>query len=156
MSLCVALAADHGGFVLKTSLIPWLESEEYDILDLGAYIFDSTDDYPDFAEDIAEAIVTGKADRGILVCGSGVGAAIAANKFPGIRACLCHDTYSAHQGVEHDNMNVLCIGGRVIGIELAKELVKAFLKAEFNDMEKYRRRVSKVIAIETKTMRVVG
>lgn len=152
MALRIALAADHGGFVLKTSLIPWLEAQNYEILDLGAEIFDSADDYPDFAEDVAEAVVSGKAERGILVCGSGVGASIAANKVPGVRACLCHDTYSAHQGVEHDNMNVLCIGGRVIGTELAKELVGAFIKAEFSGKDKYKRRVDKVTAIETRLL----
>lgn len=155
MALRVALAADHGGFVLKTSLIPWLESQNYEILDLGAEIFNSADDYPDYAEEVAEVVVSGKAERGILVCGSGVGASIAANKVPGIRACLCHDTYSAHQGVEHDNMNVLCLGGRVIGIELAKELVSAFLRAEFSDKEKYRRRVDKITAIETRLIKQV-
>jgi ribose 5-phosphate isomerase B len=152
----VALAADHGGFVLKTALIPWLESAGYEILDLGAYIFNSADDYPDFAEDLAEAIISGKAEKGILVCGSGVGASIAANKIPGVRACLCHDTYSAHQGVEHDNMNILCLGGRVIGIELAKELAAAFLQAEFSGLDKYRRRVDKIIAIENKYLCKVG
>jgi ribose 5-phosphate isomerase B len=152
MALRVALAADHGGFVLKTGLIPWLESQNYEILDLGAEIFNSNDDYPDFAEDIAEAIVTGKSERGILVCGSGVGASIAANKVPGVRACLCHDTYSAHQGVEHDNMNILCLGGRVIGIEMAKELVNSFLKAQFTDKEKYRRRVEKIVALENRQL----
>lgn len=149
----VALAADHGGFVLKTSLIPWLESENYEILDLGAEVFNSDDDYPDYAEYLAEAVVSGKADRGILVCGSGVGASIAANKIPGIRACLCHDTYSAHQGVEHDNMNVLCLGGRVIGIELAKELVSAFLRAQFSEKDRYRRRIDKITAIETRLLK---
>jgi ribose 5-phosphate isomerase B len=153
MALRIALAADHGGFVLKTSLIPWLETLDYEVLDLGADIFDSTDDYPDFAEDIAEAIISGKADRGILVCGSGVGAGIAANKFPGIRAGLCHDTYSAHQGVEHDDMNVLCLGGRIIGIELAKELVSAFLNARFVGTEKYLRRVNKLIGIESRFLK---
>ena len=152
----VALAADHGGFVLKTSLIPWLETLDYEITDLGAYIFDSKDDYPDFSEDLAETIVSKKADRGILICGSGAGASIAANKISGIRACLCHDTYSAHQGVEHDNMNVLCLGGRVIGIELAKELVSAFLRAEFSGLEKYKRRVEKIEAIEAKYLKPVG
>jgi ribose 5-phosphate isomerase B len=151
----VALAADHGGFVLKTSLIPWLESRDYEILDLGAEIFNAADDYPDFAEDLAQAVVSGKADRGILVCGSGVGASIAANKIPGIRACLCHDTYSAHQGVEHDDMNILCLGGRVIGLELAKELVNAFLNAHFKDQEKYRRRVDKIKALEAKFLKPV-
>lgn len=156
MTLRVALAADHGGFVLKTGLIPWLEALEYEVLDLGADIFNSADDYPDFAEDIAEVIVSGKAERGILVCGSGVGAAIAANKVPGVRAGLCHDTYSAHQGVEHDDMNLLCLGGRVIGIELAKELVAAFLKARFDGSEKYRRRVNKIAAMESRFLKPVG
>jgi len=156
MSLRIALAGDHGGFVLKTGLIPWLESQDYEVQDLGAYIFNSADDYPDFAEDVAEAVASDKADRGILVCGSGVGAAIAANKIPGIRSCLCHDTYSAHQGVEHDKMNVLCLGGRIIGIELAKELISAFLKAKFCDLEKYRRRVDKITAIEAKALKHAG
>ena len=156
MSLRIALAGDHGGFVLKTGLIPWLESQEFEVQDLGAYIFNSADDYPDFAEDVAETVASAKADRGILICGSGVGAAIAANKVQGIRACLCHDTYSAHQGVEHDKMNVLCLGGRIIGIELAKELISAFLKAEFCDLEKYRRRVNKIAAIEAKSTKQRG
>lgn len=156
MPLHIALAADHGGFVLKTSLIPWLESENFEIIDLGAYVFDSRDDYPDFAEDVAEAVVSAKADRGLLICGSGVGAAIAANKVPGIRACLCHDTYSAHQGVEHDDMNVLCIGGRVIGIELAKEIIGAFLKAQFSGLERYQRRLDKVKALESRTLKRLG
>ncbi len=156
MKLRVALAADHGGFVLKTGLIPWLESQDYEIMDLGAYIFNSADDYPDFSEDIAETVASGKVERGILVCGSGVGAAIAANKIVGVRACLCHDTYSAHQGVEHDNMNILCLGGRVIGIELARELVSAFLNAQFTGLEKYKRRVDKITALETKYLKPVG
>lgn len=151
MVMKIALAADHGGFVLKTGLIPWLSSQNYEILDLGAYVFNSLDDYPDFAVAVAKAINSGQAEKGILVCGSGVGAAIAANKMPGIRACLCHDTYSAHQGVEHDDMNILCLGSRVIGIELAKELANAFLKAQFNDQDKYRRRVDKIREIEEKT-----
>jgi ribose 5-phosphate isomerase B len=153
MGICVALAADHGGFVLKTGLIPWLDSLGYEILDLGAFIFNSVDDYPDFAEDIAETIISGKARKGILICGSGVGASIAASKIPGVRAGLCHDTYSAHQGVEHDNMNILCLGGRVIGIELAKELISAFLKAEFTGLEKYQRRLDKISAIEEKVLK---
>lgn len=152
MKMRVALAADHGGFVLKTGLIPWLESGGYEVHDLGAYIFNSVDDYPDFAEELAEAVASGKADRGILVCGSGVGASVAANKVLGIRACLCHDTYSARQGVEHDDMNILCLGGRVIGIELAKELSAAFLNARFNGLEKYRRRVDKITRIEQKSV----
>ena len=119
----VALGADHGGFLLKTELAPWLCSQGYEVLDLGADFLNPDDDYPDFAEVVAEAVTSGQADRGILICGSGVGACVTANKVPGLRACLCHDTYSAHQGVEHDNMNVLCLGARVVGIELAKDLV---------------------------------
>lgn len=156
MAMRIALAADHGGFVLKTTLIPWLEKQDCIILDLGAEIFNAADDYPDFAEDLAETIVSGKGERGILICGSGVGASIAANKVPGIRAGLCHDTYSAHQGVEHDNMNVLCLGARVIGIELAKELISVFLKAQFNDLEKYRRRVDMVADIEARALKHTG
>ena len=146
----IALAADHGGIVLKVGLIPWLETLDIEIVDLGAEIYNALDDYPDFAEAVAESIISGQAERGILICGSGVGAAIAANKIPGIRACLCEDTYTAHQGVEHDDMNLLCLGGRVIGLELAKELIAAFLKAEFVNEEKYRRRVNKVLAIEAR------
>jgi ribose 5-phosphate isomerase B len=146
----IALAADHAGIVLKVGLIPWLETQDIEIVDLGAEIFNPADDYPDFAEDVAEAILTGQAERGILICGSGVGAVIAANKIPGIRACLCHDTYTARQGVEHDDMNLLCLGGRVIGVELAKELITAFLKAEFLDEGRYRRRLDKVLAIEAR------
>jgi len=156
MDLRVALAADHGGFVLKASLIPWLEKQDYEILDLGAQVFNSDDDYPDYAENLAEAIVGGKAERGILVCGSGVGASIVANKVAGVRACLCHDTYSAHQGVEHDDMNVLCLGGRVVGIDMAKELVNAFLKARFSNEDKYQRRVNKITAIEARRFNKEG
>ncbi len=156
MGLRVALAADHGGFVLKNSLISWLQNREYEILDLGAQVFNSNDDYPDYAENLAEAIIQGKAERGILVCGSGVGASIVANKVPGVRACLCHDTYSAHQGVEHDDMNVLCLGGRVVGIDLAKELVDTFLKARFSNEDKYQRRVNKITAIEARRFNKEG
>jgi ribose 5-phosphate isomerase B len=156
MSLRLALAADHGGFVLKANLIPWFEAQDVEIHDEGAYIFNAQDDYPDFAELVAEMVRTGKADRGILICGSGVGAAVAANKFPGVRACLCHDTYSARQGVEHDNMNVLCLGGRVIGLELAKELVSAFIKASYLPNDKHNRRLAAVKAVEDRFMRPEG
>jgi ribose 5-phosphate isomerase B len=148
MTLNIALAADHGGFVLKASLIDWLKLCGYEILDLGAYVFDSKDDYPDFSLKLSEAITSGKVERGILICGSGVGASITANKIRGVRACLCHDTYTARQGVEHDNMNILCLGGRVIGIELAKELISAFLNAKFNLEEKYVRRIDKIAELE--------
>jgi ribose 5-phosphate isomerase B len=153
MAMCIALAADHGGFVLKTGLVPWLASQGCQVLDLGASIFDAGDDYPDFAEALAEALLSGRAERGILVCGSGVGAVIAANKIPGIRACLCHDTYSAHQGVEHDNMNVLCLGGRIIGLELARELVRAFLQASFDPADRFKRRVDKIARIEARYLK---
>jgi len=145
----IVLAADHGGFALKMDLIPWLKTQDIEILDLGAETFNLADDYPDFAEYVAEAIIKEKAQRGILICGSGAGAAIAANKIPGIRACLCHDTYTARQAVEHDDMNLLSLGGRVIGLELAKELISAFLKANFMALDKYQRRLAKVKAIET-------
>ena len=111
MSVRVALGADHGGLELKNELAAWL-GREYEVMDLGAHTLDPDDDYPDLAEPVARAVSSGRAQRGILVCGSGVGACIAANKVPGVRACLCHDIYSAHQGVEHDDMNVLCLGAR--------------------------------------------
>ena len=149
--LCVALGADHGGYSLKNELARL--QGQYDILDVGAHKYDPDDDYPDFAEAVAKAVASGKAQHGILVCGSGVGACIAANKVPGVRACLCHDTYSAHQGVEHDDMNVLCLGARVIGIELATELAIAFLKARFSNEKRHRRRLKKVLAIEKRATR---
>ncbi len=152
MKLRVALGADHGGYSLKNELLARLQGQ-YDILDVGAHKYDPDDDYPDFAEAVAKAVASGKAQRGILVCGSGVGACIAANKVPGVRACLCHDTYSAHQGVEHDDMNVLCLGARVIGIELATELIEAFLKARFSNEKRHRRRLKKVLAIEKRATR---
>ena len=146
----IALAADHAGFLLKTELVPWLVSEGHEILDLGPSSLDPDDDYPDFAEAVAGAVTSGQAYRGILVCGSGVGACVAANKVPGVRSCLCHDTYSAHQGVEHDDINVLCLGARIVGIELARELVTAFLNASFTGEERHRRRLEKVKAIESR------
>ena len=152
IKLRVALGADHGGYLLKNELLARLGGQ-YDILDMGAYKCDPDDDYPDFAEAVAKAVASDKAERGILVCGSGVGACIAANKVPSVRACLCHDTYSAHQGVEHDDMNVLCLGARVIGIELAAELAIAFLKARFSEEKRYRRRLKKVLAIEKRATR---
>ena len=152
MTLRVALGADHGGFSLKTGLLSWLQGQGYEVLDMGAHTLDLADDYPDFSKAVAQAMASGEAQRGILVCGSGVGACIAANKVPGIRACLCHDTYSAHQGVEHDDMNVLCLGARVVGEELAKELITAFLNARFSTEERHRRRLRKVLAIESRAI----
>lgn len=150
MGLIVAIAADHGGFDLKSELLPWLEAQGYQVLDLGAASLNPLDDYPDFAEAVAQAVASGKATRGIIICGSGVGAGIVANKITGVRAGVCHDTYSARQGVEHDDMNVLCLGARVIGPALAQELVLAFLGARFLTTEKYHRRLAKVLAIESR------
>tara|TARA_B100002003_G_C14012619_1_gene488564 strand:+ start:321 stop:809 length:489 start_codon:yes stop_codon:yes gene_type:complete len=147
VKLKVAVGADHGGFALKNELITRLE-DGFEFLDSGATTFQSDDDYPDFALAVSRAVASGKANRGVLVCGSGVGACIAANKVPGVRASLCHDTYSAHQGVEHDDMNVLCLGARIIGVELATEIVKAFLKANFSGEARHQRRLKKVLAIE--------
>lgn len=145
----VAVACDHGGFPLKATVLRVVQEEGHEPLDLGAYDAQSSD-YPDYALKIGEAILSGKADRGILLCGSGVGACIAANKIQGVYAGVCHDTYSAHQGVEHDDMNVLCLGARIVGEELAKELVRAFLRARFSQEERHVRRVQKVRTIEQK------
>ena len=123
MTNTVALGADHGGFPMRSELLPWLQAEFGKVLDLGACVFDAADDYPDFADAVARAVASGEATRGIIICGSGVGACVTANKVNGVRAGLCHDTYSARQGVEHDYMNVLCLASRVIVIELTKELV---------------------------------
>ncbi len=146
----VAFAADHGGAALKDELLVRLRAEggPNDLVDLGGDGSDATDDYPDFAVRVGAAIQHGEADRGVLVCGSGVGASVAATKMTGIRAAVCHDTYSAHQGVEHDDMNVLCLGGRIVGIELAVELVRAYVGATFSNEARHRRRVDKVHAIE--------
>ena len=144
----IVIACDHGGFALKQMLLPLLQKDGYKINDLGAYEFLQDDDYPDYAEHLAREVNSGKASRGILICGSGAGAAMAANKVPGIRASVCHDTYSAHQAVEHDDMNVLCLGARVLGLSLAQELCTAFLGASFRDEPRYRRRLEKLSEIE--------
>lgn len=145
----VAIAADHGGFPIKADLAGLLASLSHEVLDLGAHKMQATDDYPDYARYVGQAIQHGHAQRGVLLCGSGVGACVAANKMKGIRAGLCHDTYSAHQGVEHDNMNVLCLGSRVIGPALACELVIAFVSAEYSGEERHARRLEKLMAIES-------
>jgi RpiB/LacA/LacB family sugar-phosphate isomerase len=147
----VAFAADHAGAALKDELLLRLSSArlDHELIDLGGDGSDPNDDYPDFAERIGVAIQDGSADRGILICGSGVGASVAANKLRGIRAAVCHDTYSAHQGVEHDDMNVLTLGSRVIGTELAVECSLAFLGASFSGEVRHRRRLAKVAAIES-------
>jgi ribose 5-phosphate isomerase B len=146
----IAFAADHAGAALKDELIGRLASADlgHDWIDLGGDGSDPEDDYPDFAQRLGEAIVAGQADRGILICGSGVGASVAANKILGIRSAVCHDTYSAHQGVEHDDMNVLTLGARVIGPEPAYECAVAFVGATFSGEPRHRRRLDKVLAIE--------
>jgi len=143
----IVIGADHAGFELKKILAEYLRQRGHEVIDQGT---DSEEpvDYPDFAEAVSQAILAGQAERGVLVCGSGVGASVSANKIPAIRAGLCHDTYSARQGVEHDDMNVLVLGARVIGIELARELVDTFLAAKFNGEERHRRRVEKIKALE--------
>ena len=144
----IAIGADHGGFSLKQAIVDELEKQGHTVVDCGAMRYDAQDDYPDFARAVGAAVQRGDAERGIILCGSGVGASIAATKMRGIRAALCHDTYSAHQGVEHDDMNVLCLGARIIGDELARELVRAFVSAQFNPSERFQRRLNKVLEIE--------
>ena len=148
----VAIGADHGGYTLKSDMVRVLESLGHDVIDKGAHSFDAEDDFPDFAAPVAEAVQTGDAERGIILCGSGVGACIAANKFPGVRAGLCHDTYSAAQGVRHDDMNVLCLGARVIGVALAEDLVTSFMGASLESEPRFQRRLDKVAAIENEQM----
>ena len=146
----IAFAADHGGSELRDELIRRLADTGHELIDLGGDGSDPADDYPDFALRLAEAVRGGAADRGILICGSGIGASVAANKVRGVRAAIAHDTYSAHQGVEHDDLNVLCLGGRVIGVELAVECARAFVGASFSGAERHARRVAKVLAIEAR------
>lgn len=143
----VAVACDHAGFPLKGTVSEAVRNAGHEVIDLG--IFEAeTSDYPDDAERAGKALQSGQADRAIVVCGSGVGVCIAANKMKGVYAGVCHDTYSARQGVEHDNMNMLCLGGKIVGAEVAKELVNAFLSARFSEEERHRRRVMKIRAIE--------
>jgi ribose 5-phosphate isomerase B len=148
----IAIASDHAGYAYKKQLIADIREQGYQVLDLGTNSETPTD-YPDQAADIVHAIQGGKAERGVVICGSGVGVCVAANKFRNIRAGVCHDVYSAHQCVEHDDANVLCIGQRVIGIELAREVVKYFLKAKFTGEERHKRRLEKVLAIEKTNMK---
>ena len=144
----VAIGADHGGYSLKSDMVKVLEDLVHDVTDVGAHVYDADDDFPDFTAPVANAVQTGDADRGIILCGSGVGACIVANKFPGVRAGLCHDTYSAGHGVRHDDMNVLCMGARVVGVALAEDLVKSFMGATLESHPRFRRRLDKVVAIE--------
>ena len=143
----IAIAADHAGFALKNHLKRWLETHGMEVLDLGAFDTEPSD-YPDFAKAIGQSLSSQSAERGILICGSGVGASVAANKIPGIRAGLCHDSYSARQGVEHDDMNVLVLGSRVIGTALAEDLADKFLHATFSNEDRHVRRLQKVISLE--------
>lgn len=145
----VVIGSDHAGFQLKNAMSDVLRSMGNDVLDVGTFN-ENPSDYPDFAEAVGRAVLDGKAERGVLICGSGVGASVAANKLPSIRAGMCHDTYSAHQGVEHDNINVLVLGSRVIGVALAQDLVKTFMGAKFSNEERHVRRLGKVKALEAK------
>lgn len=144
----IAIGADHGGYPAKAPLTELLAAHGHEVIDLGAHDYDAADDYPDFAKAVAECVASKAADRGVMLCGSGVGAAVAANKVRGIRASVCHDTYSAHQGVEHDDMNVLCLGARIIGEELAKEIAAAFAAAQFSGEDRHKRRMQKVLDME--------
>ena len=143
----IAIASDHAGFALKEQVRDFLAKLSCSVLDLGAHNAEPSD-YPDFAVAVGESLMSSTADRGILICGSGVGVCVAANKMPGIRAAICHDTYSGHQGVEHDDMNVLVLGSRVIGVEVAAELVRSYLAAKFSGEERHVRRLNKVLEIE--------
>jgi len=144
----IALAADHAGYPLKQHLVKFLQAQGHEVIDLGVNTDAVPSDYPDAAEAIAHAVLDGRAERGILACGSGVGASIAANKVHGIYSAVCHDTYSAHQGVEHDRMNVLCVGARIVGPALAEELATAFIHAQPSTEERHLRRFGKMQAIE--------
>ena len=145
----IGVAADHGGFESKEYLAGMLREAGYEVVDFGDSQPKPDDDYPDFVVPLALAVAGGEVDRGIAICGSGVGACVVANKVSGIRACLIHETFSAHQGVEDDNLNVMCLGGRVVGDALAWELVKTFLDARFSGAERHRRRLAKVAELET-------
>ena len=145
----ISIASDHGGYPLKKDLLKIIQDAGYNVIDKGAYNYDPEDDYPDFAKLVAESVKSGETNKGIILCGSGVGAAITASKFKGVRASVCHDTYSSSQGVEHDDMNVLCLGARIIGISLAEKIVKEFLNSSFIKEERFERRLNKVLKIES-------
>ena len=148
----IVIGSDHAGFQLKNKMGDLLRAMGNEVLDVGAFN-ENPSDYPDFAEAVGSAVLDGRAERGVLICGSGVGASVAANKLPGIRAGMCHDTYSAHQGVEHDDINILVMGSRVIGVALAEDIVRSFLGAKFSNAERHVRRLGKVKAIEAKYLR---
>jgi ribose 5-phosphate isomerase B len=144
----VGIATDHGGFGLKEEMVAQLRAAGHEVVDLGAYSLDPNDDYPDVVIPLAQAVVTGKVDRGVAICGSGVGASVCANKVPGIHAALIHDHFSARQGVEDDHLNILCMGGRTVGPAVAWDLIQTFLAAEFSQAERHLRRLSKVASLE--------
>src|SRR5258708_5564863 len=146
----IAIGADHAGYDLKHCIAEFLRTLKHEVVDVGTDDATTPVDYPDYAEAVGLALLEQMADRGLVICGSGVGASIAINKLPGIRAGLCHDTYSAHQGVEHDDMNVLVLGARIIGVELARDLVRAFLGAQFSNEKRHERRLAKVAALEVR------
>jgi ribose 5-phosphate isomerase B len=146
--MSIGIAADHGGFHLKEELKTRLEEEGYPVMDFGAHELKRDDDYPDFVVPMIRSVARGELERGIAICGSGVGASVVANKVPGIRAALIHDVYSAHQGVEDDNMNILCLGGRTVAIALAADLVHAFLAARFTGAPRHKRRLAAIEAVE--------
>ena len=146
----IGIAADHGGFALKEEIKSWLISSGKEVKDYGAFTLNASDDYPDFVVPLARAVASGEVERGIAVCGSGVGASIAVNKIKGVRAALINDIFSAHQGVEDDDMNLLCLGGRVVGNKVAEELISAFLNANFTRAERHQRRLNKVKTLEGK------
>lgn len=152
----IGIATDHGGFGLKEDLRKRLADAGHEVVEFGAYKLDSGDDYPDFVTPLARAVAAGKVERGVAVCGSGVGATVCANKIPGVRACLITDHFSARQGVEDDHMNVICLGGRITGPMLAWDLLEAYLAAEFSQAERHLRRLSKVAALENKTTSNIG
>jgi len=153
--MVIAIAADHAGFHLKVLMVEFLKELGHDIVDLGTQSEEPVD-YPDYARAVAQEILSRRVERGILICGSGVGACAAANKFPGIRAAICHDTFSAHQGVEDDDLNVLCLGARVVGPELAKEIVRVWLSAAFSGAERHCRRLAKIDQIEKEVIKGRG
>jgi ribose 5-phosphate isomerase B len=146
----IGFATDHGGYLLKDPILKSLRASGHEVEDFGAFSLNPIDDYPDFVIPLARAIVAGKVERGIAICGSGVGASFTANKVPGIRSALIHESYSAHQGVADDNMNLLCLGGRVIGFSLAWEIIQIYLAAHYEKTERFERRLAKVAAIESK------
>jgi RpiB/LacA/LacB family sugar-phosphate isomerase len=151
----IGVAADHGGYELKDKLVDSLRDDGYDVVDFGDGRPSPDDDYPDFVEPLARAVAAGKVDRGVAICGSGVGACVVANKVPGVRACLIHETFSARQGVEDDNLNVICLGGLVVSHAVAWELIKTFLSARFSGEERHRRRLAKIAALEKTTSTLV-